>query len=191
MTGPSPPVVAGRVEYEADSGHGMARSPRTPPAARRGSPSARGHAARARLTTEIEEQWCRLSSAMTAFQARRAEQRGLTLDDLQAVDVLGQEDGVCASDLAEACGLTRGAVTGLLDRLERAGVARRRRDEDDGRRLVIQATEPRPGCDCRLPGGLRAVLASFDEATLREIGRFLDESARVLRRETRLLDTDE
>jgi DNA-binding transcriptional ArsR family regulator len=174
----SPPA---RVEYEADSvAHDMAQVPRTTTTRR---PSARPsrRASRARLVRDVEEQWCQLSSAMARFQSQRAEQRGLTLNDLQAVDILARDEAVCASALADECGLTRGAITGLLDRLERAGLARRSRDDDDGRRLVIRSTEDRPGCDCRVPRGLREVVASFDEASLREIRRFLEEGARALR----------
>lgn len=47
-----------------------------------------------------------------------------------------------ARELADRTGLTAGAVTGLVDRLEHAGYARRTRHETDRRRLVIEATAP-------------------------------------------------
>ncbi len=49
--------------------------------------------------------------------------------------------GVTAGALAAEAGLTTGAVTGVVDRLERAGYARRVRDATDRRRVQIEVTE--------------------------------------------------
>lgn len=120
---------------------------------------------------------------MALFQSLAAGQRGLTLSDLHAVDVLAREGSVCAGELADECGLTKGAVTGMLNRLERAGVARRTRDEGDARRLVISAVADPSGCDCRAPEAFRDVVESFRDQDLQSIRRFLIESARALRSE--------
>lgn len=45
-----------------------------------------------------------------------------------------------AGELAQACGLSRGAMTVALDRLERAGYVRRLRDEVDRRRVMVDVT---------------------------------------------------
>ena len=45
-----------------------------------------------------------------------------------------------AGQLAEAMHLTSGAITTLLDRLEKAGYARRVRDTDDRRRILVELT---------------------------------------------------
>ena len=42
-----------------------------------------------------------------------------------------------AGRLAEVTGLTTGAITGVVDRLEKAGLVRRERDEDDRRKVFI------------------------------------------------------
>lgn len=122
---------------------------------------------------------------MAWFQLQSTADRGLTLSDLQAVDILERKGSVSASELAEACGLTKGAITGMLDRLERAGVARRSRDEDDARRLVIRAVNARPCSDCRLPRAFKKIAASFSDADLRSIQRFLSRSADALRRDAK------
>jgi len=44
-----------------------------------------------------------------------------------------------AGELAKASGLTTGAITGVVDRLERAGLARRERDADDRRKVFVRA----------------------------------------------------
>lgn len=46
-----------------------------------------------------------------------------------------------AGELARKSGLTTGAVTAVLDRLERAGYARRLRDAADRRRVLAEPTE--------------------------------------------------
>ncbi len=151
------------------------------------APARPAASARKRLIRDVENQWCALSSAMALFQTRSAAQRGLTLSDLQAVDILAREDTVCASELADECGLTRGAITGMLNRLERAGVARRDTDAGDARRLVIRAVNDPSGCDCRVPGAFREVARSFAEKDLKTIREFLSESAAALRRDAESL----
>jgi DNA-binding MarR family transcriptional regulator len=146
---------------------------------------------RAQLLRDVERLWCALSAAVGQFQSRSAAERGLTLGDLQALDVLTREGGVCASYLADECGLTPGAVTGMLNRLERAGVARRSRDTSDARRLVIEAVEDRPGSECLMPPTFRRVAASFSDAELKSIRRFLSESAAALRRDAVTFDDPE
>lgn len=139
---------------------------------------------------DLEETWRALSAAVTLFQTRSAAQRGLAVSDLQAIDMLAREDTVCARDLADACGLTPGAITGMLDRLERAGVAHRTRDEADARRVVVRATEARPGSECLLPQAFRKVAASFTDQELESIRRFLLLSADALKREAETLRDD-
>src|SRR5437762_12908161 len=59
-----------------------------------------------------------------------ARRLGLNRTDLRCLSVLWQRDGLGASELAEAAGLTRGAMTTVLDRLEASGYARRARSEE-------------------------------------------------------------
>ncbi len=48
---------------------------------------------------------------------------------------------VTAGDLARLTGLTTGAITAAIDRLERAGLARRERSESDRRKVFIRLCE--------------------------------------------------
>lgn len=64
---------------------------------------------------------------------------GLAPTDLECLGYLA--DGpVSAGALAEATRLTTGAITGVIDRLERAGFATRQADPADRRRVLVQAT---------------------------------------------------
>src|SRR5256885_4085548 len=66
---------------------------------------------------------------------------GIANSDLECMDILYLEGRVTAGRLAEVTGLTTGAITGVVDRLEKAGLVRRERDEADRRKVYI-ATVP-------------------------------------------------
>jgi DNA-binding MarR family transcriptional regulator len=72
-----------------------------------------------------------------------AQRLGLGVTDLTCLGhVLGAgEQPITAGELAERANLTTGAVTGVLNRLERAGYARRAADPADRRRVRIVADE--------------------------------------------------
>jgi DNA-binding MarR family transcriptional regulator len=66
---------------------------------------------------------------------------GINRTDMRCLDILGQEGGATAGRLATLMGLTSGAITTVLDRLEASGFARRERDENDRRRVQVVLTE--------------------------------------------------
>ena len=76
-----------------------------------------------------------------AFDNRAAEALGVNLTDLHCLNVVENRGGVTAGALAAEAGLTTGAVTGVVDRLERAGYARRVPDPVDRRRVKIEVTD--------------------------------------------------
>jgi DNA-binding MarR family transcriptional regulator len=74
------------------------------------------------------------------FDQAIADRVGMNRTDMRCVDLLDQAGGMTAGELARAAGLTTGAVTAVVDRLERAGVARRVPDPADRRRVRIEVT---------------------------------------------------
>jgi len=64
---------------------------------------------------------------------------GLNSSDLECLDLALLSGGATAGEFAKATGLTTGAITGVIDRLERAGYVRRERDPDDRRKVVVRA----------------------------------------------------
>jgi DNA-binding MarR family transcriptional regulator len=76
----------------------------------------------------------------SAFDNLAAERLGLNRTDLHAVNIIENSGGLTAGELAAASGLTTGAVTGVIDRLERAGYARRVSDPADRRRVKVEVT---------------------------------------------------
>jgi DNA-binding MarR family transcriptional regulator len=60
--------------------------------------------------------------------------------DARCMDILDQHGSMSAGDLAEASRLSTGAITAVIDRLERAGLARRVPDPSDRRRVLVEVT---------------------------------------------------
>ena len=71
----------------------------------------------------------RSQNATDRFDQAVAEAIGINRTDMRCLDVIQREWPVPAGRLAEQTGLTTGAITTVLDRLERAGYARRVRDQ--------------------------------------------------------------
>jgi DNA-binding MarR family transcriptional regulator len=65
---------------------------------------------------------------------------GINRTDGRCLDVIDREGPVAAGRLAQASGLTTAAVTAVIDRLEKAGYARRVGDPDDRRRVLVELT---------------------------------------------------
>jgi DNA-binding MarR family transcriptional regulator len=80
------------------------------------------------------------TSREAAFDSLAAEEMGLGLTDLRCLDLVQANDGMTAGELANASGLTTGAVTAVIDRLERAGFVRRLRDDSDRRKVNVEVT---------------------------------------------------
>ena len=69
-----------------------------------------------------------------------AERLGVGSTELECLDCIVLRGAATAGDLARATGLTTGAITGVIDRLERAGYARREPDPADRRKVLVRAT---------------------------------------------------
>jgi DNA-binding MarR family transcriptional regulator len=72
------------------------------------------------------------------FSSVVANRLGISGRDLECLDMIVLRGRVTAGELAAATGLTTGAVTGLIDRLEAAGLARRERDHRDRRKVFVR-----------------------------------------------------
>jgi DNA-binding MarR family transcriptional regulator len=66
---------------------------------------------------------------------------GVNRTDGRCLDVIDQRPGLTAGELASAVGLSPGAVTTALDRLEQRGLVRRTRDSEDRRRVTVEMTD--------------------------------------------------
>ncbi|WP_030480676.1 MarR family winged helix-turn-helix transcriptional regulator [Lentzea albidocapillata] len=137
--------------------------------------------------------YMREQSALTVmFHARVAEQMGLSATDEKCLDLAMRADGpLTAGRIADLSGLSTGAVTGVIDRLERAGYVRRVRDPHDRRKVLVEVT---PGDLDKLGkpfekarDSLIEVLGHFDDDELQVIERYLKLQTETFRK--RVIDT--
>lgn len=92
------------------------------------------------LIAEVADEIRAFQHAVDAFDQAVADHLGINRTDLRCLDLLHRDGAMSAGDLARACGLTTGALTRLLDRIERTGYARRVHDARDRRRVVVELT---------------------------------------------------
>jgi DNA-binding MarR family transcriptional regulator len=88
----------------------------------------------------------RYLSAVILHGFASAEAAGLNATDFYALNILELAGAITSGELAEHTGLTTGATTRLIDRLERAGYVRRSADPADRRKVIVQAI-PKEGID--------------------------------------------
>jgi DNA-binding MarR family transcriptional regulator len=80
----------------------------------------------------------KLNASLVLFSQEAAERLGINVTDLHCLNLLALTGPISAGRLAELTGLTTGAITGVVDRLERAGFARRDKDAHDRRRVIVR-----------------------------------------------------
>jgi DNA-binding MarR family transcriptional regulator len=125
--------------------------------------------------------------AASEFDVRVAERFNLSRTDMRCLDLLGHRGPMTAGQLAEESGLSTGAVTFLLDRLEEAGMVTRRRDTEDRRRIWVELV---PSAQKRLDRAqapiveeMRAVAQRFKAEELAIVRDFMREAKEVFQRQ--------
>ncbi|MEX1157652.1 MAG: MarR family transcriptional regulator [Thermomicrobiales bacterium] len=94
----------------------------------------------AELVRDVQAALRGLHHAVDSLSQTVADQLGVNRTDLRCIHMLGLHGPLTAGQLAEMCGLTTGAVTAVIDRLESIGFARRVRDLADRRRVYVELT---------------------------------------------------
>ena len=123
-----------------------------------------------------------LSGQSIVLSATIAKRTGLSPADLEVLGAIEQHGPLTAGQLAQRTGLSAAAVTGLIDRLERAGVAARKGDPADRRRVLVEVArgaEPIAEIYRTLERDARRVLDGFSGAELKAIAEFLREMNEV------------
>jgi DNA-binding MarR family transcriptional regulator len=126
----------------------------------------------------IQDALVRTIANVVVFNAQVADQLGLGVSDMQFMTYLMQDGPLSPGRLAELSGLKSGSVTGVIDRLERAGYVHRERDESDRRKVrVVLDAERLQSSESPYAGqaaNLRRVLDTFEGDELDVIARFLE-----------------
>jgi DNA-binding MarR family transcriptional regulator len=122
------------------------------------------------------------------FDSTVMDRAGINRTDWRCLDILGTRGPMTAGQLAQAVRLTTGAVTGVLDRLEAAGLVRRIRDTEDRRKVIVEITDELARLGAPVYGPLIADAAEahavFDAAELELITRFIRIERDLLARHT-------
>ena len=114
-----------------------------------------------------------LKSTETAF----GHALGITTAQLGVLFILERSPGALLKEVSEALGINKSATSALVDRMEAAGLVRRRPSDDDGRAVHLVAT-----CEgLAKTVAARPILARlnarltdrFDEREIATVGRFL------------------
>lgn len=111
--------------------------------------------------------------AANAYRAATAKHFGIDVVGSHVVTYLDAYGPMPQSRLAELMGLTSGGVTGVVDRLERARVARRATDPGDRRRHRVELTEHAAALITESREGLLEVFESFEPAVVATLAEVL------------------
>jgi len=138
-----------------------------------------------------------LSTAVVLFHQAVAERVGLSATDVKCLDALDRMGPLTAGQLAELVGLTGGAITAMIDRLEDGGFVQRERDPTDRRRVFIKAAQNQEHSNAltRLYGPLQQAMReelaeNYSMETLAIIEDFLRKTISILRQQTQKLSQE-
>ena len=132
-----------------------------------------GRPSRAELLVALDRELRTIGAQSVMLGHAVADRVGINSTDLEALDILQMHGPITAGRLAELTGLTTGAITGLVDRLERGGYARRERDPRDRRRVIIRT----------IPERLREIAPLYESmarATAELLARYGDEELALI-----------
>jgi DNA-binding MarR family transcriptional regulator len=148
-------------------------------------------ARRAELSDAVMAAGRSLGNSSSMLLAACADRLGLHSTDWGCVLLLNEAlpEPLTAGQLAELTGLTTGAVTGVLDRLEGAGFVSRGRDPGDRRRVVVRLV---PEAMARigpmfegLIADMRALHGDYSDEELAVFADMLTRSSEILRSQAR------
>lgn len=133
---------------------------------------------------ELAREMRLMSSIDSLFSHAVAERAGMHNTDIETMDLLNVLGPMTAGQLSQMSGLSSGATTRLIDRLERAGLVRRVADPDDRRRVHIEPIgehlQEIGEMYTPLANALGKAWAAFTDEELEVILRFVRESNAIV-----------
>jgi DNA-binding MarR family transcriptional regulator len=127
----------------------------------------------------------RRSSAAGVLHGQTIARRvGVNSSDLECLDLVLMSGPSTAGEIARHTGLTSGAVTGLIDRLERLGLVERTADPADRRKVLVRVREDRIGpiaaLYAPLEKAMQSLLAGYSKEELKVLIDFAERSGGLL-----------
>jgi DNA-binding MarR family transcriptional regulator len=131
------------------------------------------------------------STSLVLFQESIAARLGVNATDYRCLDVILRKGQMTAKSLSEEVRLTTGAITGIVDHLEKAGYVERIENPKDRRSVIISPVITQRELDEKLGGAMIAYRAAmsklfgrYDAAQTAVIVDFLTEFVLVLKAQT-------
>jgi len=126
------------------------------------------------------------------FRKTIVEKLGVNITDWECLGLLLQKGVSTPTELSKHTGLTSGATTAMLDRLERSGIIERRRNPEDRRgTLIVIVKEKASEIATILASAIRAqeqLLSSYTEEELEFLSDFISKLAEVVDQERRKME---
>ncbi len=140
-------------------------------------------------SSDILMTYLRVTQHMSRLFREHFGRLHLTFPQALVLNVLGEEGPMPISLLAERTGSANSTVSGIVDRLEKLGLARRERSEQDRRVILVAATEQyetlRQKATADVGGYFDSVMATMsteDQALVAQALGKLDEALLVTER---------
>ncbi|SHE35303.1 transcriptional regulator, MarR family [Seinonella peptonophila] len=133
---------------------------------------------RNQIINNLSEELRNNSTATIMFHQSIGTKLGLNPTDHKCLDVILKNQPITAGHLSDLTGLTTGAITGVLDRLEKVGYISRVKDPQDKRRVIIHLDQKKAEKDI-LPlfhifgKELNQILSHYDDRELQNILDFI------------------
>lgn len=147
-------------------------------------PNAAPEAGREALLDAIVGRIRALNDTMQQHTDATSRHLGMTVSEVRTLSLVARRSAVTPTELGSQLGITSGGMTGIVDRLERAGHLRRRDDATDRRKVRVEVTEEAREVARGALGGLNRILrdrlACRSPEELRTIASFLTELETVI-----------
>jgi DNA-binding MarR family transcriptional regulator len=110
-----------------------------------------------------------MSTETVMFHQVVADELGLYITDHKCMDIIHRFGAMPAGRLGEMTGLTTGAITGMIDRLEKAGYVKRANDPKDRRKTIVE-----PIRNKKLERKIEMIFAPLHERTHKFLSSYSD-----------------
>jgi DNA-binding MarR family transcriptional regulator len=120
----------------------------------------------------------KLTRSSLMLQYAIAEKMKLNATDAECIDFLMEMGPSTAGELAKVTRLTTGAITNVIDRLEKAGFVKRENDPNDRRKVIIRYIPKKHAKTKQYYDAMAAdvyqLLSGYNEPKLKSILRYSD-----------------
>ncbi len=130
---------------------------------------------RKQLIQDLERAMSNTSTEAIFLHQAIADSLGLNITDQKCVNLISRFGPMTAGKLAELSGLTTGAITGVIDRLERAGFAKRIPDPEDRRVTIVELIQ-----DNEAEKKFRVIISRLSKKMKKVFATFTDEELAII-----------